>query len=423
MDYIASIFDIDLANDTDAANQGKRATAAALARCRQRFGSFLQGSDGHEIAARFDLIEMDLKQVVADVVSEYGGDVDNVEASVTSVLAAGGFCDDCRKWKSGPKAGCTCGTSDGGSSDDDDSEGDIDKEAASGGTFRDKVARYGYCPACESPGQLVGKLGNRDHYQCSNCGSDFSEFDTHPGVTQAPAAAPQSVGPPSPVMARWNVVGEALETEKLPDNSFGSDPWSHGPSPQIDKKDWKPNALNDEGNLKPIDTEGAGSPHPTEHHDISRSTDHTRDFKEQTNAVTEQETLKGTDSVDGAGFNGDKNQTQYPTRTFGDKGQQPSGVGDEAFPKKSNGHGNFSGDMYEDDATPDDESEILTRQKKLQRNECPDCGYNVEHCKCEEGQHTASGDPDKNPIRESLRAEHGVLPESDLQAAISAFKS
>jgi hypothetical protein len=38
----------------------------------------------------------------------------------------------------------------------------------------------------------------------------------------------------------------------------------------------------------------------------------------------------------------------------------------------------------------DDESETLVRQKKLQDNQCPDCGYNVENCKCEEGQHTAT---------------------------------
>lgn len=313
MNYVASIFDIDLANDTEVANQGKRATAAALARCKQRFGAFLEGGDILDKAARFDLIDMDVKQVIADVVAEYGGNADAIESSVTSVLAAGGFCDDCRKWKSGPKAGCTCGDK-SETTEHEDAPDESDESASDDG------------------------------------GATFSSVQSH-----------------------WRLVGEALETEKLPDRPFGSEPWSNGPSPKMDKSQWKPNALNDEGNLKPIDTEGKGSRNPTEHQDISRSTDHSRDFKEQTNAVTEQETLKGTDSIDGAGFNTDKNQTQYPTRTFGDKGQQSSGIGDEAFPEKAQG--------------------------------------------------VKKSDVDKNPIRESLRAEHGVLPQGELDAAISNFRA
>jgi hypothetical protein len=385
MNYVAGIFDIDLANDTEATNQGKRATAAALARCKQRFGAFLEGGDALEVAARFDLIDMDLKQVVADVVAEYGGNLDTIEASVTSVLAAGGFCDDCHKWKSGPKAGCTCG--DKSETTEHEDAPDEDDESASG-----------------------------------DGGSTFSSVQSH-----------------------WRVVGEALETEKLPDRPFGAEPWSNGPSPKMDKKQWKPNALNDEGNLKVIDTEGKGSPHPTEHHDISRSTDHSRDFKEQTrggSGVTETETLKGTDSVDGAGFNTDKNQTQYPTRTFGDKGQQDKAWSDEAFPKDSSRKESVQ------PRCPQCGSGManLDRMGNQSEDYCPSCGFadrepptqplaqgerapwmapGASNNRVEEGMMMglASVDPDKNPIRESLRAEHNVLPELELQAAISAFKS
>src|ERR1700752_4304211 len=117
-----SLFDVDLANDREVNVQGRRATVAALARCRQMFGAFLSGGD---LPSRFDLIEADFKQVVADVEAEYGGDADRIETSVTTVLAAGGYCDTCKCWKSGPNKGnCTCGGSGETVSDssDDDSE-------------------------------------------------------------------------------------------------------------------------------------------------------------------------------------------------------------------------------------------------------------------------------------------------------------
>src|ERR1700756_427818 len=236
---MTSLFDVDYANDIENNAQGRRATAAALARTKQRFGAFLSGGD---LPARFDLIEMDVKQVVADVVAEYGGDADRIEASVTSVLAAGGFCDDCRKWKSGPKAGCTCGgkgDADAAPDDADESESSDGGSEAGGTTagkknwIQDAVKKpgqlhkdlgvpegedipegkledaehskskkvreraqfaenmkglkhggAGFCPSCGNRGQLLGKMGNRDQYQCPSCHTKFAEFDTDPATGQ-----------------------------------------------------------------------------------------------------------------------------------------------------------------------------------------------------------------------------------------------
>src|ERR1700747_2992504 len=100
MQTLSFIYD-DMAFDDSRRLAGRQAAAAALARCKMRFGSFLTVSTD-DIAMRYDLVEDDLRQVVADVVAEYGGDADKILDSVTVVIAAGGFCDDCRKWKSGP---------------------------------------------------------------------------------------------------------------------------------------------------------------------------------------------------------------------------------------------------------------------------------------------------------------------------------
>jgi hypothetical protein len=494
---MTSLFDVDYADDQERNAAGRRATAAALARTKQRFGAFLSGGD---LPSRFDLIESDFKQVVADVVAEYGGDADQVEAAVTTVLAAGGFCDDCRKWKTGPRAGCQCheegdgdnDADDGGSGEDDGGvtagskhwiqdavkkpgqlhkdlgvpegekipEGKLDEAEHSKNKKVRERAQFaenmkglhhgaaGFCPGCGSKAQLLGKMGNRDMYQCSGCGSKFAEFDTDPSrgqlgvmpeqTTQAPPSggAPtwdtsQSVGPPgfSPAMAHWRIVGEALETEKLPKVPFGGDTLD-GPSPKMDHKTWKPNATNPDGNLKPIDTEGKGSPHPTEHQDIAHSTDHTRDPFEQTrggDGVTKTEDLPS--NKDDAGFNTKKNITQYPTRTFGDKGQQDKAWGDAAFPKDS-----AIGDVFPD--APGGHCKGCGRPLNLAEQSsrtglCAHCGGGQQNALADRlapqqpqiPTYQASGDPDKNPIRESLRAQHGVLPQDELDAAISSFRS
>jgi hypothetical protein len=148
----------------------------------------------------------------------------------------------------------------------------------------------------------------------------------------------REANPPMPTVSSWK--GEWRVAAEAPKGDLGaierkSVDVGSGPEPKMDKKEWKPNALNEKGNLKPVDTDMDGTRHPTVHQDIAQVPDHSKDFREQTRAGETRETLKGTDSFDGSGFNKEKNITQYPTRTFGDKGQQPSGVGQDAFPKAS----------------------------------------------------------------------------------------
>lgn len=231
MEHLAGIFEHDAAFDGSDKIASRKAAAVAHKRAKDQFGAFLAQADG-DFHQRFALIEDELAQVVDGVNEEYGGDAETILASVTSVLAAGGFCDDCRSWKSGPKAGCTCG--------DDSSESETDDDAESE-------------PAEDSD-------------------DDAAE------VKEARTA--------TWVVSEFRPTAEALETEKLP---TGDDTALGGPSPKIDKKEWKPNALNDDGNLSPIDTEGAGSPHPTEQQDVTDVADHEADFLAQTDAVTESQ--------------------------------------------------------------------------------------------------------------------------------------
>lgn len=266
----------DLAFDDSRRLAGRKATAAALARCKMRFGAFLAGNRD-EVAVRYDFISDDVRQVVADVAAEYGGNAEQIFDSVTTVLAAGGFCDECKKWKSGPKKGCEC-------------SGDS-----------------------KATPETAGADIAEDEPEAAKEKDDKNPF-----------------GKDSGWHGEWRFVGEALKTETLPDPKFGTEPWSHGPSPKMDKTRWKPNALNDSGNVKPIDTDMKGTRHPTEHQDIGQIADHTKNFQDQTKAGEKEETLKGTDGD--AGFNTDKNQTQYPTRTFNDTHHVQDAVTHDVWP-------------------------------------------------------------------------------------------
>lgn len=230
MDLTAGIFEHDQAFDDSARVAGRQAVAVANKRAKDSFGAFLaQATD--DFHARFALVEDELAQVAEDAAEEYGVDAEGILASITSVLSAGGFCDDCRKWKSGPKKGCECSGSEPAEGEDGPAESN------------------GY----DDP----------DDPEVDETGEPYDKESR---------------------VASWTVLGEALETVDLPK---GDDTALDGPSPKMDKGEWKPNALNGDGNLSPVDTEGSGSPHPTVQQDITDVADHTKDPLEQTDAVAD----------------------------------------------------------------------------------------------------------------------------------------
>jgi hypothetical protein len=95
--------------------------------------------------------------------------------------------------------------------------------------------------------------------------------------------------------------GGAVTREKLPTGD--GEKVGTEPSPKIDKKEWKPNALNDSGNLKPVDTETTGTPVPTVEQDISDTAEYESQseegdsFLDQTDSVVDQQTLPSADET------------------------------------------------------------------------------------------------------------------------------
>ena len=110
--------------------------------------------------------------------------------------------------------------------------------------------------------------------------------------------------------------GGAVKREDLPKANEAGD--LGGPSPKTDHTTWKPNALNDSGNLKPIDTEQDGSPVPTVSQDVTDTPDWEGDFLRDTDAVTEQQNLP---TADEDAENTTRNIEQPHTDTFNNGGQ------------------------------------------------------------------------------------------------------
>lgn len=262
---MAGIFEHDLAFDESAKVASRKAAAVAHKRASDRFGTFLANSTGDDFHQRFALIEDEVAEIAQDVADEYGADSHQLLVSMTSVLAAGGFCDDCRKWKSGPKAGCECGSENESSPDTTDTGSSDEEESSEAKEAR--TARW-----------VVGEF--------RGAGFDGSLSPTEAQLTCKKCGERTSGGHCSKCDGPVEKTAEALETESLP---TGDESALDGPSPKIDKKEWKPNALNEDGNLSPIDTEGAGSPHPTVQQDVTDVADHTADPLDQTDAVTESQ--------------------------------------------------------------------------------------------------------------------------------------
>ena len=116
-------------------------------------------------------------------------------------------------------------------------------------------------------------------------------------------------------------------TEKRESLPTGDEDAHDGPSPKMDKKKWKPNATNPDGNLKPIKTEGDNSPHPTRHMDIKNKPDYQEDtfdtVKKYDNDVWERQTLPNKRDHDSAGFETTRNiqEETKAAETFPNKNQ------------------------------------------------------------------------------------------------------
>jgi hypothetical protein len=75
--------------------EGNRAIVAAQTRAKERFAKFVgQAKNKEDLDARLALIDSNLRDLISDVVNEYGGDPDRVYLATTAVLG-GGHASDC----------------------------------------------------------------------------------------------------------------------------------------------------------------------------------------------------------------------------------------------------------------------------------------------------------------------------------------
>lgn len=356
---------IALQDDTEIINH-RRASAVANKRVKDRLGGFFANAD-NDLPARLALVEDEIHEMVEDVVKEYGGDAQKIEAAIKqSVMdpfsigptggpttpnasggmgggmgggtcpqcgqplvngqcatcqggtgasgagaaygmmhsipqspstgpiqahtGAGGFCDECHSWKSGPNKGCTC--------DSDSEEANDDSKSSRTALSIDTEPIMHPQPLPDEPGEE----GVHD-------------------IDDELANAPSAVG--TGTISR---TAEALETVELPK---GDESALGGPSPKIDKGN---SGDNFGWSLDPIDTQMDGSPNPTIEEDPTDKADYNKkDFLDQTRAVTTTEDLPTGTGLDDAGFEPTRNIPLQDTKTWSGEKRQTDPVTNQAL--------------------------------------------------------------------------------------------
>lgn len=250
-----SLFDDIASFDEGHRVASRQAAAVAQKRVSDTVGGYLKiAKSPEEYQARLTYVLDDIKRIVADVAEEYEADVDSLQKAIEDHLEGDGVTelDDSLenapsavghgKQSAGHKPGCECGF-------------------------------------CKNKGNLPGSKkedsdDGDDKSEKSEDGENENPFDkdasTH--IADAPRDG-----------------GGAVKHETLPKGDGKS--IGDGPSPKIDRKTWKPNALNDSTNTPPIKTEQSDSPHPTEDQDVSDTPDYEGDFLRDTDAVTTEQSL------------------------------------------------------------------------------------------------------------------------------------
>lgn len=271
--------------EMDAAERHEERTAARHSgvlfsqRADAQFGAFLRSSSNKDdFEGRLSLVEADLERLAADVMAETGDESGQDYADhYRRHLAGGAFCDDCRKWKNGPKQLCSC----------EDEPGLLDDAPSAVG---EKSSKTFTCPGCKASGTYQAEKGNPHRgvasgNSCNTCKTPIQEF----------------------------VYEDDEDKGKTSSDSTGL---SNKPSgPAIDKS----KAGDEQSNKKrePIDTDGG--PYKTRKQDVAEPADYTKkDFLDQTDEVGKHDE----DVTKGSENSGEKPKKHVP---FG-KGKQADPV-------------------------------------------------------------------------------------------------
>lgn len=285
MDHF-SAFDVDAHEGHEEAKAARHASILFSNRASERFLGFLrQAAHKDEFEARLALIEGDLGRLATDITDETGHDAAHFVEHYKNHVARGAFCDDCRKWKTGPKSLCTCGSGEG---DDDNGEGalsdDVSAVGVKGSSVKvadmpinyDQGAGQPPTKSCDHCGQIVQNFGT--HEPCPHCGEmsgdqTFGDFSQQLGQAFLNPGNGGHFGSTS-VPFRVVATGE--------DNLGGEGK----PSPKIDKS--KAGDERSNKKRKPINTDGGRF--KTVHQDVADGPDLAdQDFLKQTETVTDHD--------------------------------------------------------------------------------------------------------------------------------------
>lgn len=258
----------------------RKTLAVANKRVDDRVGALLRNASSEaDFKARLSLVADDIREIVAAVTEEYGDGID--AASIEKTVLAGW--EDLTRGPDGKWTSPNADTQlDGGDGIDIDSEL-ADAPSAVGESVGEGVLASAdniapSCPSCNS--HTTGVVSKDGQCSCHSCGNSWKADGE---------VVPTGEG----VMANTYVgigahVAEALETQDV----------SKDTKPKTDKS----KAGDERGHKKrDVKSEGAGSPHPTVEQDIDDEAQYDKkDFLDQTDAVTSQESLPTSD--DWAGF-------------------------------------------------------------------------------------------------------------------------
>jgi hypothetical protein len=256
-----------LFDDIQSFDEGKRVTARQAAAVAQKrvfdtVGGYLKiAKSPEEYQARLTYVGDDIKRIVADVAEEYEADVDSLQKAIEDHLEGDGITDLDKSLAGAPSA--------------------VGHGKQAGG-HKDGCE----CGFCKNKGNLPVSKKDEEHDKENHDDDDGSTSSSGGGDSDSESS---SVEASTRVADAPRDGGGAVKRESLPKGD-GKDIGTE-PSPKIDRKTWKPNALNDSTNTPPVDTEMSGSPHPTKEQDVFDDPDYKGDFLRDTDAVTTEQSL------------------------------------------------------------------------------------------------------------------------------------
>lgn len=267
---MTSLFDDITQFDESFLASRREAAAVAHKRVQDRVGAYLKiAKTSEEYDARLNFVSDDIRQIVADVAEEFSVDHDKLADAIDDALKGEGVTDINEELADAPSA--------------------VGHKAAGG--HKDGCT----CGFCKNKGNLPGRVDQKEQ---ENKDASEPHDDDDSGVVDKESSTHVADAPRDG--------GGATKTVDLPTGK--GDAVGYGASPKIDKKTWKPNALNADGNLPPVNDEMNSSPSPTKTQDlVDEKPDYEGDFLRDTDAVTTKQDLP---SADDTGHSTERNISQ-----------------------------------------------------------------------------------------------------------------